>query len=156
MIPWLRFAPYIGGLVAIALALSYVHHKGVVSGRADIQAKFDAYVSAQEALVLKAYREADAKEAAAKIANDKALSDYRTQLSDSQHYASTLAAKLRDAIAKASSSPVPAHTDQPGTVTPGTEAGAPDLAGAVGNAISECRDNSAQLDALIAELKPQL
>jgi hypothetical protein len=156
MIPWMKLLPYIAGLAAFLIIAGSIHHRGVLVGRADIQAKFDAYVTAQDALVIKAYQEADAKEAAAKEVNAKALLDYQRQLASSHVYADFLASRLRDALAKASGSPVPEGTDQPGTAGPGPDAGHGDIEQAIGGALSECRDNSAQLNALITELTPQL
>jgi hypothetical protein len=156
MIPWLRLAPYIGALIAVTALLGYTHHKGVVSGRADIQAKFDKFVDAQEALTIKAQKEADAQETAAKIANAKILSDYQHQISTSHDYAALLASRLRDALSHTSGSPVPEGTDQPGTAGTAPTPSVTGIGEAIGDAIAECRDNESQLSALLAELTPQL
>jgi hypothetical protein len=51
---------------------------------------------------------------------------------------------------------VPAAGDQPGTPGAGGEEGDGSLEGTVADAFGECRRNADRLDALIAEIKPQL
>jgi hypothetical protein len=170
MITWVRLLPYATGLILIISALSYEHHRGYTAGKSVVQARFDAYVKAQEAyvkaqeayvkaqeaLVIKAYQEADAKEAAAKVTNETALADYQRQLANSYTYSNFLKQRLRDAIAQASGRPVPPGSDQPATAGSAPTPSATGIGERIGDAIVECRDNEQQLQSLLDELNPQL
>jgi hypothetical protein len=156
MITLVRLLPYAAGLILIIAALSYEHHRGYTAGKSVVQAQFDAYVKAQEALVIKAYQEADAKEAAAKVTNETALADYQRQLANSYTYSNFLKQRLRDAIASASGRPVPPGSDQPATAGSAPTPSATGIGERIGDAIVECRDNEQQLQSLLDELNPQL
>ena len=78
-ISYLRIAAVLAVVIAIAGAAWKLHHTGVVSGRAEIQAQWDADIALRTAAVLKASEAARAKEQVlqtkvAKVSNDYAKS----------------------------------------------------------------------------------
>jgi hypothetical protein len=156
VIPWLKILPYAAIAIGGAILLAFVHHNGVIDGRAQIQAKFDKFVDAQEALTIKAQKEADAQETAAKIANAKILSDYQHQISTSHDYAALLASRLRDALSHTGGSPVPEGEGGQPPAGAGPSPSATGIGERIADALAECRDNANQLDALLFELTPQL
>jgi hypothetical protein len=156
MIPWLRLLPYGAGLVVGAILLGVIYHRGYVAGSAKVQARFTEYVSLSDAALSRAQAEAASRENAARENNAKVITDYERRLTDSRVYSSGLASRLREYIAKANSSPVSENPDQPGTIGPGAPGGIEQITVVIGDAFGECRANAAQLDALIAEIRPQL
>jgi hypothetical protein len=156
MINWIRLVPYAAGLAVFLIFTGVIHHRGVLIGRAQIQAKFDKFVDAQEALTIQAQKEADAKEAAAKKANDAILADYTARLGTSTAYSHELARRLRDALARPSGSPVSEGEGGPGTPGAGPSPSATGIGERIADALAECRDNANQLDSLLFELTPQL
>lgn len=152
--PWVRPAIW---AVVVGGVLVYTHHAGVTSGKAEVQAKFDKYAEAVDALASKKAAEATAKEQAAEVANAKTVEQYQAEITKSSLYGADLALRLRRALAQVRSHPVPQSPDQPVAAEPSPEASRSDaIANAVGDAAAECRRNADQLDALIQELTPQL
>lgn len=63
---------------------------------------------------------------------------------------------LSAAIAAADSGAVPQGPDQPGPAAPGGTGGNAEIGGLLAAAFTECRRNADRLDAIVAELTPQL
>lgn len=152
----LKYWPYIAGAFLVIACGTYIHHKGVIAGRAQIQATFDAYVSASDAVVAQQRADNEQKLKDAETTNAQALALLSTQRDNAVTYGRSIAGKLRDYYAQANSSPVPKAGDQPGTDAAPKTPSDTGLTEAVGAVITECFDNEAQLTALQAELAPQL
>ena len=67
----------IGAVLEVA-ALWYAHHKGVVSGRAEIQAQFDTYRLQAQQAALKAQQERDAEAKTMRETNEKVTANYES------------------------------------------------------------------------------
>lgn len=156
MIPWLKFLPYIAGVLFVFGCGTYLYHKGDEHGAARIQVRFDKFVAASD----KAAAAQLAQNAADKSKAESNNAQVITRLSGERDSAvadrNVFAGRLRAAIAQASSSPVPQGTDQPGTAPEGQPPSLSALADAIADARTECIDNDNRFDALIDELTPQL
>ena len=89
-IPWQLWAA-----LAVLVLLWGIHHAGVVQGRAQVQASFNAYKAEVIAETAIAKQKAAAKEAADRAAIVAINEQYRKDVSDAQHEAARLAADLR-------------------------------------------------------------
>jgi preprotein translocase subunit SecF len=91
-------------------------------------------------------------------ANEAIQNAYQTQLSAANANAADFAARLRSAESRlaASSRGMPQGGGGSGITPASANAGDVVLTNAIGSALAECQANSAQLNALIAEIKPQL
>lgn len=153
---WVKLIPYAAGLILLCTFIAVIHHRGVLIGRAQIQAKFDSFLAAQAILVAKDQKEADDKLAAAETRNAQALKDYQRQLGNSHAYADLLAGRLRDYLQGASAGTVPEGGDQPGAASEPKTPSSTGIGERIGDAIAECRNNEQQLQSLLDELTPQL
>lgn len=151
-----KFWPYIAGFIVIGGAGLYIHHQGVLTGRYDIQQKFDAFVKASDARALAQIADNVAKKAAAEKTNAEVLTTLSGQRDRAISAGRRTADKLREYLAQASRSPVPQANDQSGTDDAAAERRIAELGQALGALRSECAQNADQLSALQAELGPQL
>jgi hypothetical protein len=134
----------LAGVTSITSGLIY-HHKGVVKGRAEVQAKFDRAVAEANAAAgaaseayrrLELQREADRDEAQRinaerKAQNDKAIASIRAAAGDDVR-------RMRDALA-AATSPSGAATADPAAADPG------DCAAAGGRLLGEALQLAGEL-----------
>lgn len=155
-IPYAKLILPAVAILSLSVGAAYLHHKGVVSGRMQVQTKFDSYVHNADALAAKQAVENAAKLAAVKENNDEQISHYKLQLADSTAFGQSVSRQLRNALAKAGSGGMPQGSDKPGVAGSGPQIGVAEIADAVGRTASECRDNADQLDALINEISPQV
>lgn len=93
-------------------------------------------------------------EQAQRIDNEQAMAQLQVRLDGALARGSDLARRLRDAYDRAD--PLPGGADQPGPATAGGTPSQGQIDTAVGERFAECERNESRLDALIAELRPQL
>jgi len=91
-------------------------------------------------------------------ANEVAQNVYQTEISAVNANAADFARRLRSAESRlaAGGGTVPKAGSGQQSVAAGSQAGDVSLTNALGSALAECSANTAQLDALIIEIKPQL
>jgi len=151
-------------VIVIALALGgYLGYRsaydsGLTAGKAEIQAAWDTDKAKIQAVTDAAIAQATKDKEDAIAANEAIQNDYQTQLSAARTLSDALAQRLRSytashpansgAVSKAGSGSEPAATS--------SQAGDVILTNALGAALAECSANTAQLDALIVEIKRQL
>jgi hypothetical protein len=147
-------------IAALVLAVCtglYGAHVGHKAGAAEVQVLWDADKASIAKTAADALAAEQAKTIAALNANQGIINDYDAKLSAAGASNSDLALRLRHALgAPASCSSVPEAPGVPGTAPAGSPSGAGSVADAVAAAITESELNAAQLDALIAQIKPQL
>lgn len=95
---------------------------------------------------------------AALATNEAAQNAYQTQLSAATASAADFASRLRSAEARiaANRSSVPKSGSGSEPTPASAQSGDVVLTNAIGSALAECSANAAQLNALIAEIKPQI
>jgi len=127
------------------------------AGAAEVQVQWDADMAKITAEAVKAKADADAEVQAALTANQGIRDDDNAKIAAINAANSGLALGLRRASCPAAGSgSLPKASGQPGSAPAGEASGAGPVDDAIAAAITECRINSAQLDALSAEIKPQL
>jgi len=140
-------------------ALRSVYEAGDSAGAAEVQARWDANSKAIAALADTARVEAIAAEAAALARNQGVIHDLQTKLDASSAAGLAMAERLRNALTAGAAAGRRAVPQAPGgpVVAPagGTLVDDP-LTVAAGDAFAECARNADRLDALIAEVGPQL
>lgn len=157
-----RLIAGIASLVAIlgftAFGMRYIYNKGHTSGVAEITAQWDADKLAIQKVTDAAIAQATAERDMALKANEGIENDYQAQLSASHALSDSLAIQLRKYAAShpANSGTVPKTGSGQAASAASSPAGDDRLTSALGAALAECSANTAQLDALIIELKPQL
>jgi hypothetical protein len=155
------------GLAVILLALGgyfgfrYAYDDGEISGKAQIQTAWDADRAAIQKLTDTAIAAATKQRDEALTANEAIQNDYQTKLSAANANAADFSRRLSNALsgATANRSAVPQAGAGPSPATASTPSSAEQLGKLVGltaDLHAECVANSAQLNALIAEIKPQL
>jgi len=147
----------LGGLTAWGSHVRYA--AGEADGSARIQALWDADKAAIDVLADTARVEAIAAEAAALARNQGVIHDLQTKLDASNGAGLAMAQRLRNALTAGAAAGRRAVPQAPGgpVVAPagGTLVDDP-LTVAAGDAFAECARNADRLDALIAEVGPQL
>jgi len=160
--PWTLLKPLLPYLIGLALlAGAYVY--GDVHGHKASEASWQARWTARD---LAETRAKDAALAAQKAAADAADARNNAIMEALSNVAKERDAALLDArfaqrlLHAATSAPaggaVSGTPDQPGTAGAGGTGEGESLGGLVADAIGECRRNADRLDALIAEIKPQM
>jgi len=152
------------GVTVILLALGgyfgyrLAYDSGQTAGRAEIQTQWDANRAKIQAVTDAAIATATKQRDDAFIANEVAQHGYQEQLSAINATAADFARRLRYAEARIAthSDPLPKTSGGQQPAATGAQAGDVNLTNAIGAALAECSANTAQLDALIVELKPQL
>ncbi len=152
----------VGLLLALVGGASYWHHsvydQGEIAGRAAVQKLWNENKKTIQATADAAIAKANQERDEAQRANEVISHDYETKILAARADAVSLAQRLRDAAARLAANS--RATDKAGgqSATPGASAPASDgvLTSAVAGVFEECNANSDQLDALIAEIKPQL
>ena len=154
---WLiRILPYACGVAFILGCGIYIYRSGVVTGRAQIQVKFDAFVRASDAVVAKQKVDNEAKRIATESNNAEVLAALSAQRDRAVADRAVFARQLHDYLAKASSSAVPESPSGPAAPTESQSSSLAAIATALVDFRSECIDNANRQDALIDELVPQL
>lgn len=135
----------IARLVALALLAAVIagacwklRHGGIVAGRAEVQAEWDADKAQRMAAALAASEAARAKEAALRAAKDKVETEYARSRKTAASAAASAGAeleRLRDQIARGAASGPRGGASSPAVGTDGTRSG--DLLGACAGALSE-------------------
>jgi len=152
----LKYWPYLAAVLLIVAGGTYLHHKGVVSGRADVQAKWDADSKARDAAVAKAVADSRARETAAQETNRRIEDDYSKIISRAAGDRDTYFSLLQRARGEIRVCSAGQATSSTIAATSGEANISERIDRAIANTISEHLSNSAQLDALIAVVKPQL
>src|SRR5258706_16258994 len=152
----LKFWPYIAGAFFVLGCGIYVYHSGEVKGRAEIQAKFSAFVAASDAVAAKQVADNERKRQEAEITNAQALATVSTQRDRAIAAGRATSDKLREYIAKAYSGAVPQAGDQPGVDAAAIDERIRALGSAVGDLRSECAENNSKPIGLQTELRTQL
>ena len=150
-----------GVIVLIAAAFwgyQTIYSEGKKAGAATVQSAWDTDKAAIAAQTAQAIAQATKQRDDALEANEAIHNDYQAQLSAATASAQSLAQRLRDTQARlaASSSTMPKAGGGQSTAGAGPASSDAGLTGAVAAVFQECTDNAAQLDALIAEISPQL
>ena len=154
----LIYAKLAGILLALA-ALAWLGKAIYSAGEQHVQLAWDAAriieKSTYDAAVAQATKERDAA-----LATNEAISnDYQTKLDAANSNAADFAQRLRNATARIYSNQVPKAGDRPAAADPSETSSAgqlQQLAGLTAALHAECLANNAQLEALIAEVKPWL
>jgi len=142
-------------LLALAWGVDRIYHAGDDSGAARVQAKWDANLADINRVADAAIAEANRKRDEAIAANGAIHDEYETKLNSANAVATDFAVRLRDAYSAGGRS-LPKAGGVPGSTETSQPPGDDRLTGLLGRAAAECLQNSAQLDALAAEIKPQL
>jgi hypothetical protein len=158
-----RIASVLVLLGAVSLGYGLWHHRvytqGYAAGGDAVQARWDAVRAQQQAAVDAKLKEQQEKTDAIVQANVDTLADYEARVEVADATGRALARQLRDAEARyraalaGAVSPVPGG---PGAAAPGAAGGDDPFTAALGAVFTECVNNSAQLDALIAEVNRNL
>jgi hypothetical protein len=146
------------GLVAvliIALGARW-HHAVYKAGEEHIQTQWDADKEAIAKVAADAVVAANKARDEALAANEGITSDYQNQLSQAGALNDSLSQRLRDYQARAHRGSLPQAPGDPGTAAAGPNPSLGRLDDLVAASLTECADNRAQLNALIAEIRPQL
>jgi hypothetical protein len=145
-------------LAALYWGLAADYSAGKKSGEAAIQTQWDADKAKIQATADAAIAQATKERDTALEANEVAQNAYQTQLSLANASAATFAQRLRSAETSlaASRSSMSKGSGGSGSTATSQTSGDVNLTSAFGAALAECAANTAQLDALITELKPQL
>ena len=153
-----KLAALLALLAAFAWGAYADYSAGRKAGSDAIQAAWDKDKAAIQATADAAIATATRERDTALQANEAISNDYQIQLSASRANSVELAKRLLKyaSAAAARGGGVPEAGDRQGTAATGTPAGDGGLTNALGAALAECSANTAQLDALIVELKPQL
>lgn len=149
-------------LIALLVLGWWIHHAiyaaGDTAGSARIQALWDADKKAISDLATQAQAKADAAEKAASAANQEIIDGLQSKLASSESDGLQLARSLRNAQARLATggSNLPQSPGGPG-IAPARGASSDDaITAALGATLAECTRNADRLDALNAELGPQL
>jgi DNA-binding LytR/AlgR family response regulator len=154
----------IAGLIALIAVVGLTgwgivadYDAGKKSGSDVVQKLWDANKAQIQATADAAIANVTKERDAALQANEVAQNGYQVQLSAANASAADFARRLRNAeasIAASSRAMSKVGSGQQSTTT-GTQSGDVVLTNALGSALAECSANAAQLNALIAEVKPQ-
>jgi hypothetical protein len=161
-LPW-KLIVKIAGIAAVVGLLLWYRHSLIEQGRAEVRAEWRAADVVANATAETAIREREREDAADAARNIEVEKDYAKKLSAAAADRSRLERQLRNAIAAASGGGGAGQgSDKPRTPEASSPGGPepPDptagLAGDIAAALTEARENASQLDALIAEITPQL
>lgn len=125
-----------------------------------VRGEFGAYKAAQAQLVADSLKAAQIKSQEAEAHNAQVMADLQGRLDGSIADGTRLAVRLRLALAGAGAGPLPQDTGQPGAAPASGVAGETEAArrtlAAFADYDASCVRDTARLDALIAEVKPQL
>jgi hypothetical protein len=158
-------AKLLAGLVGIIVFLGAlffgfraVYDAGDKAGAARIQLAWDQNKSDIQRLADEAVANVTKERDQALEANEVAQNGYQAQLSAANASAADFASRLRRAEASiaANSRPMPQGGGGQQSSATSAQTGDVNLTNALGAALAECSANTAQLDALIVEIKSQL
>lgn len=161
IIPW-RLIGYLGGAAIVLGALFWVTHAvyeaGDKNGANRIQVAWDADKTQIANVAAQAIAQMTAERDMALRANEVIHDQYSKQLQANADTAAALSQRLRnaEAIATAHSNLLSKAADIVRSAQSGSTSGMGPIDDAIAAALTECADNRAQLNSLIAELKPQL
>lgn len=157
----LKFSPYIAAVIVIFGAGWYVGGLSPKAALARLQAA-DWQAKAQGEEAARKAVQAQLAQAQTVSANNSTviekLQNENAQIAADRDHNLELARRLLNAQAGPASGahPMPGTPDYPGTADPGTPSGHGSVEGLLADAAAECDANRAQLDTLIAEIKPQV
>jgi len=145
-------------LGAVFFGFRAVYDAGHSAGVSETTAQWDADKIAIQKVTDAAIAQATAERDMALKSNEAIQNDYQSKLTAATANAADFALRLRNAetLIAANRSNVPKAGGGSESATASTEAGDVRLTNALGAALAECSANTAQLDALITEIKPQL
>jgi hypothetical protein len=159
----LKFAPWIAGVLLVFGAGTYTGYRVNpwqtryhALQLADAQARADGEEAVRAALTAQL-----AQVQATSRNNDQVIHDLQNQnaaIAAARDHTADLVRRLlhSQTTRTAPGSAMPQTPDQPGTPATGPPSGDGPIGELLVNAATECRFNAAQLDSLIAEVKPQL
>jgi hypothetical protein len=161
VIPVKLYVYAIALLLALGGFFGYGHARyaaGHKDGANAIQVAWDADKEAIQRMADAAIAQATKDKEAAQEANGVIRDEYETQLFTAHANAQSLAQRLSDAEkrATAGSGSLPKTGSGPSAPAAGPSPSNEILTGLLANVFDECSANASQLDALIAEIKPQL
>jgi hypothetical protein len=159
----LKFAPYIAAVLLVFSAGTYAGYRlNPWQARYHALQLTDADARAQgEQAVRKALESQLVQAQAVSTNNAQVIHDLQNQnaaIAAARDHTADLVRRLLHSQAQrtASSGAVPQAPNQPGTPATGPPSGDGPISELLVNAATECSSNSAQLDSLIAEIKPQV
>lgn len=158
----IKLYAYAAGAIALVALSAFGYHaiysSGKTAGEALIQTQWDANKEAIQKTTDAAIAQAIKARDDALQANEGVKNDYEAQLLAANANAAVFAQRLRNYQAHPSTDrgTVPKAGSGPAAPATGASGGDGTLTNALGDALAECSANTAQLDALIIELKPQL
>ena len=154
------------GIALIVLGLLWLVRREVVQygdGRAaEVQARWDADELAEKAVADAATLKNQLEDAADEARNTQVAAQYESRVAAATADNARLARLLRQATASAGASRAAQGPDQPGAAPTGPQGSdEPPAAGLgieqlIADALTEARQNADQLDAVLAELTPQM
>lgn len=143
------------GLLGLGLWRLAAWQQGI--GEARVQARWDAFMADLQKQGAKAQAQAQADEAAALARNTEILNGLQKRIADSDARGAVLAQRLRLAEARPRACPVSAGADQPAAPAARGESGPDTAVGRLlGRTLAACMRDGQRLDALIAEIVPQM
>jgi hypothetical protein len=148
-------------LAAFAWGAYADYHAGVKAGQDSIQRLWDADLLKRQAITDTAIAQATKERDAAIAANEGIANDYQIKLDSANANAADFARRMRDAtsrlLAGSSTMPKAGSGQAPSDPSQASSAGQlQQLASLTAGLHAECLANNAQLEALIAEVKPWL
>jgi hypothetical protein len=156
---WVKLAPYLAILAFLVSGAFWIdrhrHSEDMVSHRAYVEARDLAETKAADAALARQKAEGDMADALNVKILEK-LNDRETELAGVTRDRDLARRLLAKAVTTAASNPLPAAQGQPGAPVASGAQGDASLGSLLGDAFGECRRNADRLDALIAEIAPQL
>lgn len=157
MVNEVKLALLIAAVMALFGSGYYVGGLAPKASLARLQSAWDKDKLAIQQAADRALADANAQKDMAIKANEGIANDYQSKLSAANADAESLARRLRDAEGRAAHpDSVPKAGDLKPVIAAGEDAGLQRLNGLLTDSLTECRSNSAQLNALIAEIQKQL
>lgn len=158
---------FIGAAILLGLVWWAVHayNDGLrEQGRSEIQVKFDAYRTEVDRLATERETANRLKDAQVIATNEAALNDYQSKLADIIADRDSLAKRLRNSQARTCRATGAQADNRPAVITTSPESSSEEAVdryterkdAALDELDSACRQDAAQLDALIRQLMPQL
>jgi hypothetical protein len=159
----IKIIAVLAGILALFGGGLWLHHSGYTQGDAAgssrVQLEWDRNIEEIQRMTAKAIADATAERDKALAANEGISNDYQAQLSAAHANAAVFAQRLRDYQARATtdSGAVPkAGSGQGAAATSAKSAQEAGIYERLADYDASCQADAAQLNALIAELKPQL
>lgn len=151
---YVKLALGVAVLIVLLALGEHFYRQAYTAGAQSVQVKWDAQLADVHRVADEAIERAIKAKDEALANNEVIRANYETQLTAAQSDAADFAERLRNAYSHPRA--VPKSGSGQGTTAAVPAAGDDRLTGLLAGAAAECLQNATQLDALTAELKPQL